>query len=135
MIAWNPSLSIGIQEIDEQHQAIVGLINELEANRDSHDPAVAAEAIRFLREYLNGHFDLECELMLDICYPHLESHKQQHELFINHVIFFEIENEFGVVTSVMLSDILAFLNDWFVSHIATEDRKLGAFARTRALAE
>jgi hemerythrin len=135
MIAWDPSLSIGIQEIDEQHQAIVGLINELEANKDSHDPAVAVDALRFLRQYLNEHFDLECELMLDLCYPHLESHKQQHELFINHVIFFEIENEFGVVTAVMLGDILAFLKDWFVSHIATEDKALGEFVRTRATVE
>lgn len=135
MIAWDPSLSIGIQEIDQQHQAIIGLINELEAQQGSHDLTIADKALRFLREYLNSHFDLEYELMLDLGYPELERHQQQHELFINHVIFFEIENEFGVVTAVMLRDILAFLQDWFFRHIDTEDRALGAFVRNQAMSE
>jgi len=133
MIAWNPSLSVGIEEIDEQHRAIIGLINELAAQKGSDDPTVAADALRFLRDYLNEHFDLESELMLDMGYPNLESHRQKHELFINHVIFFEIEKEFGVVTEQMIDDLLAFLMDWFFNHIATEDKALGVFVRAQAL--
>lgn len=133
MIAWDPSLSVGIEEIDEQHRAIIGLINELASQKENDDPTVTTDALRFLRDYLNEHFDLENELMLDMGYPALENHRQQHELFINHIIFFELEKEFGVVAQQMLDDLLAFLVDWFFTHIATEDKALGVFVRAQVM--
>lgn len=133
MIIWDPSLALGLKEIDEQHQGIIALINELAARRDSGNPDIAAKTLRFLREYLNSHFVLETELMRDLGYPALDRHREQHELFANHVIFFEIEKEFGVVTDQMLDDILAFLKDWFFQHIATEDKALATFVRAQAL--
>ena len=133
MIAWDPSLAVGLKEIDTQHQGIIALINELAARRDSGDPDIAARTLRFLRDYLNSHFALEAELMRDVGYPAFKRHREQHELFANHVIFFEIEKEFGVVTDQMLDDILAFLEDWFSQHIATEDKALAAFVRAQAL--
>lgn len=133
MIAWDPSLALGLKEIDTQHQDIIALINELAAKRESGDPDVAARTLRFLRDYLNSHFALETEMMRDVGYPALKLHREQHELFANHVIFFEIEKEFGVVTDQMLDDILAFLMEWFTQHIATEDKVLAAFVHAQAL--
>lgn len=134
MLEWDDSLTVGIDEIDAQHKAIIGLVNDLEAQKGRSDEAATAKALQFLRTYLHEHFDLETELMLDLGYPDSNAHRQQHELFVNHVIFFEIEQEFGVVSEQMLTDILAFLTDWFLTHIVTEDKRLGAFARSRAQA-
>jgi len=134
MIEWDDSLSVGIEEIDSQHKSIITLINELEARKGQGDDAATAKALRFLRSYLHEHFDLETELMLDLGYPGRDAHQQHHELFVNHVIFFEIEKEFGMVSEQMLADILDFLRDWFLNHIKREDRKLGEFARSRPLA-
>ncbi|MHC1789572.1 bacteriohemerythrin [Solidesulfovibrio sp.] len=133
MIQWDDSLAVGIDEIDSQHKSIIALINELATLQGSGDEATAAKALRFLRAYLHDHFELETELMLDLAYPQLKEHRQQHELFIDHVIFFEIEKEFGVVTDQMLADILAFLQDWFLTHITREDKALGVFVRTQSL--
>jgi len=133
MIVWDESLAVGVAEIDEQHQAIIGLINDLAARQGQAEEADAAKALTFLRAYLHDHFDLETELMLDLGYPELDAHRQQHELFANHVIFFEIEKEFGVVSEQMLADILVFLKEWFISHITKEDKALGEFVRTQAL--
>lgn len=133
MIAWDESLAVGVTEIDEQHQAIIRLINDLADRQEEADEAATAKALAFLRAYLHDHFDLETELMLDLGYPELEAHRQQHELFANHVIFFEIEKEFGVVSEQMLTDILAFLREWFISHITKEDKALGEFVRTQAM--
>lgn len=132
MIEWDDSLAIGIDEIDSQHKAIIALINDLEAQKGRGDDLSATKTLQFLRTYLHDHFNLETELMLDLGYPDLDAHRQQHELFINHVVFFEIEKEFGVVSNQMLADILAFLQDWFLTHITKEDKILGAFARSRA---
>ena len=133
MIVWDESLAVGVAEIDEQHQAIIRLINDLAARQGQAEEADAAKALAFLRAYLHDHFDLETELMLDLGYPELDAHRQQHELFANHVIFFEIEKEFGVVSEQMLADILVFLKEWFISHITKEDKALGDFVRTQAL--
>ena len=133
MIAWDDSLAVGVEEIDAQHKSIIALINELATHTGRADEADATQALRFLRTYLHDHFELETELMLDMGYPELEAHRQQHELFVNHVIFFEIEKEFGVVSEQMLADILAFLQEWFLSHILREDKALGQFVRTQAL--
>ena len=133
MIAWDESLAVGVAEIDAQHQAIIRLINGLAARQGQAEEADAAKALAFLRAYLHDHFDLETELMLDLGYPELDAHRQQHELFANHVIFFEIEKEFGVVSEQMLADILAFLKEWFFSHITKEDKALGEFVRVQAM--
>ncbi len=133
MIVWDESLAVGVAEIDEQHQAIIRLINDLAARQGQAEDADAAKALAFLRAYLHDHFDLETELMLDLAYPELDAHRQQHELFANHVIFFEIEKEFGVVSEQMLADILVFLKEWFISHITKEDKALGEFVRTQAM--
>ena len=133
MIAWDDSLAVGIDEIDAQHKSIIALINELAAHKKQPDEAAAAQALNFLRSYLHDHFELETELMLDMAYPDLEAHRQQHELFVNHVIFFEIEKEFGVVSEQMLTDILDFLKDWFLSHIQLQDKALGRFVHSQAL--
>ena len=133
MIVWDESLAVGVAEIDEQHQAIIRLINDLAARQGQAGEADAAKALTFLRAYLHDHFDLETELMLDLGYPELDAHRQQHELFANHVIFFEIEKEFGVVNEQMLADILVFLKEWFISHITKEDKALGEFVRTQAM--
>ncbi|KHK03984.1 bacteriohemerythrin [Desulfovibrio sp. TomC] len=133
MIAWDDSLAIGVDEIDAQHKSIIALINELTTHKNRSDEAAATQVLQFLRSYLHDHFELEMELMLDLAYPDLEAHRQQHELFVNHVIFFEIENEFGVVSEQMLADILAFLEEWFISHIQLEDKALGQFVRSQAL--
>ncbi|EFL51350.1 hemerythrin-like metal-binding protein [Solidesulfovibrio fructosivorans JJ]] len=135
MIAWDPALALGLQEVDAQHQNIIRLINELDANRGGGKTQLAAETLRFLHDYLNSHFVLETKLMRDVGYPDIERHRENHELFANHVIFFEIEKEFGVVTDQMLDDILAFLLEWFLHHITTEDRELANFVRTRAAAK
>ena len=131
MIAWDDALTVGIAEIDSQHKSIIALINDLEALKGQGDDIAAAKALQFLRSYLHDHFEMEAELMLDLVYPGRAAHQQQHEQFVNHVIFFEIEKEFGVVSEQMLSDILAFLTEWFLTHITQEDRLLGAFARAQ----
>ena len=133
MISWDPSLAVDVEEIDEQHRSIIALINSLEATRGQGDAQAVAQTLRFLRDYLDKHFDLETELMLDLGYPGIEAHRIQHELFANHLIFFEIEKEFGAVSDQMLDDILTFLTDWFSKHIAKEDKALGEFVRTQAL--
>lgn len=131
MITWDACLSVGVEEIDAQHQAIIALLNDLEAKRGSDDPRVAMEALTFLREYVNKHFMLEEELMAKSGYPLYKEHVAIHEGFVNNVIFLEIEREFDVLTSQMIENLLVLLTDWFIRHISGDDMALGAYLRTK----
>lgn len=132
MISWDACLSVGVEEIDAQHQAIIALLNDLEAKRGSDDPTVAVAALAFLREYVNQHFMLEEELMAKSGYPLYKEHVAIHESFVNSVIFLEIEREFDVLTCQMIESLLALLTDWFIRHISGDDMALGAYLRTKA---
>jgi len=64
-----------IPEIDEDHQALLEILNEIKSNpRDS-------SAINLLKKYLAlfiRHTQDEEELMLQCSYPFLEPHRQEH---------------------------------------------------------
>lgn len=131
MLQWQDSLSIGVEDIDAQHRAILALIDELTAKRDRATPGTVGEALAFLRAYVAKHFMLEEELMAKICYPRLREHVAIHEAFINRVVSFEIDEEFGQPSQVLLEAMLAFLTEWFLHHIAGEDKSIGAYLRRR----
>ena len=132
MIAWDESLSIGVKAIDDQHRAIINLVNTLEANKNGGDEVAAANTLRFLRNYLNEHFAAEIELMRRHGYPKLDEHHEQHEQFVNHVIFFEIEKAFDAPPAELLTGVLAFLKEWCLCHISKEDKALGEFLKDQA---
>ena len=79
MLAWDPSLAIGVPEIDEQHRTIFA-----EAAR--FDAAVRAgvqgreiqELFDFLSRYAREHFEAEEQLMREVGYPRLASHALEH---------------------------------------------------------
>ena len=126
MICWDASLSLGIEALDAQHRALFALANALEEKRGCEDPAVVAEALRFLRNFSDSHFPLEEMYMRTSQFPQRKAHTQDHELFINQVIFLEIEKEFGLATSQLLDELLVFLTGWFEDHIASQDRAFHA---------
>ena len=46
LIEWNDELSVGIQEIDEQHKVLVGLVNEMhDAIHARHGSEVSSEIL------------------------------------------------------------------------------------------
>ena len=72
LIEWSDEFSVGIQEIDEQHKVLVGLLNQLhQAIREHHGRATSREILGRLAEYTRTHFLLEESLMRLTHYPGL----------------------------------------------------------------
>ena len=76
LIQWSPQLSVGVAEMDRQHQHLVGLINRL------HDAMVRGEGAEILGpvldevvRYTHTHFAAEERLLAARKYPHLADHK------------------------------------------------------------
>jgi hemerythrin len=124
LINWSDELSVGIQEIDEQHKMLVELLNELhEAVLERRGRDACGEILDRLAEYTRIHFAVEESLMRILDYPDYEKHKEEHELLIDQVI--ELQKKFHAGGLNISLDLLRFLKGWLGDHIVKSDSHYG----------
>jgi len=120
-IEWNETMSVGIQEIDEQHKLLVDLINQLhEAVVKSTDEVILNDILTELAQYTIVHFTVEESLMRIFDYPRYEEHKKQHESLKDQV--FELQVKIKTGESSIGMEILGFLRNWLTHHILKDDK-------------
>ena len=125
-IVWGDILSIGIDEIDDDHRKLISTFNVL--NRavlegESHDYLAA-----ILEELINctvWHFSHEERLMLKYRYQDTEAHKEEHRELINTAK--ELQQELLQGTGDMTEEHLRDLERWLTEHILTTDMRLGDY--------
>lgn len=121
VIVWNDDYSVGLREIDEQHQTIIELINKLYTALAAKDSHASIEAIiSELVQYTRTHFAVEESLMRVFGYPGYEEHKAIHDRIIERVHLFQAGFSEGKHRTGM--DLLYFLKDWLTQHINEEDK-------------
>lgn len=122
-IEWSDELSVGIQEIDEQHKYLVQLVNELNVHLLSHGSAkeTVHEALDKLIRYTETHFVVEESLMRILGYPDYDSHRQHHEDLIQMVLDFR--QQLSVEGRVSRTELMEFLHKWLTYHILKEDKQ------------
>ena len=121
LIEWNESLSVGIQEIDEQHKVLVNLLNELhEAIRHHHGREASVEILNRLADYTRIHFTVEESLMRILAYPDYEAHKGHHEDLIGQMQDLQERMNHGDAVSF---ELLHFLRNWLTNHIMEGDQR------------
>ena len=80
---WTGDLSVGIDEIDEQHKELIRRINDLvDSVRQKSCKYKIGDVIKFLEEYVVVHFGEEEGLMEKYAYPEYKPHRAQHEYFM-----------------------------------------------------
>ena len=78
-ITWSDSYIVGIDEIDQQHKYLFGLIDE--SIQCKEEKKLQLCLIR-LYEYTKEHFKAEEHIMKIIGYSNYEQHQEQHSLLI-----------------------------------------------------
>jgi hemerythrin len=132
LVAWSGTLSVGVQEIDEQHKELVGLLNELHrAVVEHHGSAACADILRRLAEYTRIHFAVEESLMRILAYPEFERHKGEHDALIAQVKQLQAKLAEGKATITF--ELLHFLKVWLTRHIQASDRRYGAYFLERGI--
>jgi hemerythrin len=134
LFTWSDDFSVNVQEIDEQHKVLVGLLNELHvAIIEHHGRITSREVLDRLAEYTRTHFLLEESLMRLTNYPGFEVHKQQHEDLISQVraLQHKLDNENVAITF----ELLHFLKNWLIQHINDSDKRLGAHVQKAGLGQ
>lgn len=133
LFTWSDDFSVGIQEVDEQHKMLVGLLNQLhEAIRDHHGSATSRQILDRLAEYTRTHFTLEESLMRVTNYPEFPSHKQQHEELISQIRALQEKLDSG--TATISFELLHFLKVWLMKHINETDKRFGRYFLGASLA-
>ena len=132
LIQWNDSLSVNVAEIDQQHQKLVEMINDLhEAMRQRKGVTILGPLMNGLTDYAGVHFKTEETYFDRFGYPETESHKKRHADFVAKVLAFKSQFELiGTGTSV---DVMFFLSNWLQNHIKGEDKKYGPFFNAHGL--
>ena len=101
---WDDNYSVGVAEIDEQHQELIELINRLhEAIEQGSAGNAASSAINELDtmssvldelvDYSCYHFSTEEKYMLEYTYPEYDRHKRLHAQFVDRVEAFKRDYE------------------------------------------
>ena len=125
-IEWSDELSVGIQEIDEQHKVLVGLVNELhDAIREHHGNEVSRKILDRLGEYTRIHFAVEESLMRIMGYPDYESHLNEHQQLADELgeIVAKVDSGKGSVSM----QLIHFLKIWLTKHIMESDKDYSPF--------
>ena len=123
---WSKSYETGIKKIDEEHQMLIQLINELEdAMTSGKSKQTMGQVLKNLVEYVKCHFKDEEKVMEKIGYDELERHKVLHKDLVNQVAGILIDLKNGKVWTPQ--ELIGFLQNWVLCHILEEDLKIGRF--------
>jgi hemerythrin len=132
-IAWRDSLSIGVEDIDNQHKQLLSHFDQLlkacEAGKGLEE---LKRLLNFLDEYVVKHFKDEESIQRLRNYPGYEAHKKEHESFIARLK--TLKQEIGVegVALHHLMETNNLLLKWLINHISTVDVQLGTYLKTLA---
>lgn len=121
-IEWSDALSVGIEEIDQQHRILVGILNEFhDAIYQHHGSTAAKQILKRLTDYTLTHFAVEEGMMRLLDYPDYEEHKAEHDSLIEELQMLIAKLDSGK-RSVSF-ELLHFLKTWLTNHIQQTDRQ------------
>jgi hemerythrin-like metal-binding protein len=128
-IVWSEAYSVGIKEIDTQHQVLLDILNNL--NHQSRDNLCEQKTLDLLwdkleelNQYAAFHFTTE-EALLQEHLPvdtattiHISQHRQ-YWVSINHFKKLAREDQMNIMA------LVEFMNSWWIEHILKTDSMMG----------
>ncbi|OIO56681.1 MAG: hemerythrin [Alphaproteobacteria bacterium CG_4_10_14_0_2_um_filter_63_37] len=133
-IEWTPSLAVGIDSIDKQHQELFRRIGDLlDACNEGHGQEAISEVLRFLENYVADHFGNEEKLMEKYQYPDTMFHKGQHVAFIDKFTELKTKLEANGPSVPLVVGINIHVVKWLNDHILRVDRLLGRFLQEKGV--
>ncbi len=126
LITWSDALSVNDPEIDNQHQQLIGMINDLhEAMREGKTQSIMGNLFNRLIEYTAKHFSYEEKRMKDCGYPNLVEHKARHADLVKQVI--ALQGKFNSGSQHINMKVMNFLKEWITNHIQKGDKKYAPY--------
>lgn len=114
-----PSDHTGIGVIDDQHDAILSLVDDLARISPSGDREKIGTCINRIVSHTLAHFEFEEELMEQANYQFIRVHKRLHDHFIQRLAGYTQRFDAG---EAIISELEHFLASWLHSHFCHEDK-------------
>lgn len=125
-LIWDNSLSVEVDEIDEDHRRLVDLFNILSHAVEDGDATDYITAV--LEELISctvWHFRHEERLMLKYAYEGMEEHKAEHQQLIESAK--ALQQKFLQEGQSVSTEDIEFLEHWLTGHILGTDMDLGSY--------
>jgi len=121
---WTEELSVGVDVIDEDHQAffrLPALLKEIDSGDSDSSEMLTETVLNILEEYVEGHFLREQRALAAVDYPNLAEHIAAHDNFAakvgDAIRAYRGGDKSGLAA---LGDMVV---SWIVNHIMTMDKK------------
>jgi len=123
LIEWKDEFSVGVPDVDHEHQELITLINELYETMNSG--AGDYTVMDFLGEiyaHVSAHFALEEKIMRERRYDQYAGHKADHEKLLDELR--DIMDAWEENDYFSDDEFAEALEQWFTEHFRTRDARL-----------
>jgi hemerythrin len=120
-VQWSEKFSVGVEELDQQHQKLIKMLNRLISVRETTDTRseTISDILLAMTRYAQEHFKRAHG------YPGLEEQKQEHRAYRKKTVDLSTATTLGI--DAVPEVLLAYLFDWWIHHIVDEDMKYKQF--------
>jgi hemerythrin len=129
MYRFTQDCRVGIDEIDDEHEKLFGLINQtMEMVKTGNYPSVTAKKLLSqLKDYAMTHFAHEEAYMEKIHDKELKRQKKEHAVFKEKVDSYDLDEISEEDGAKVLEELLDFMVQWLYRHIIGSDIMIGKF--------
>lgn len=123
LLQWKPEYSVGIDSMDDEHQEMMRLINDIHAELESGaDADQVNQCLGDIFNTISMHFALEEKLMKDNAYDEFQAHKDDHENLLDELR--DLMDDYYDNSTIGTSALEKSLSKWFSAHFSTFDARL-----------
>jgi hemerythrin len=132
LMSWSETLSVKVDEIDNQHKRLVELVNELhDAMAQGKGRDVMGKTLGGLVDYTKTHFADEERLMIKYNYPGYAQQKAEHDALAKKVL--DLQSQYLLGKAALTLEVMRFLQDWLSAHIQKVDRQFGSYLNSKGV--
>ena len=132
-VQWSEKFSVGVREMDQQHQQLIKLLNRLISAKGtiSTHSETTSDILTEMTRYAQVHFKAEERLMEAYGFNGLEEQKIQHRDFRKKTVDFCKNTFYG--DDQIPEALLVYLSDWLVHHILEDDMAYRSFFKDKGV--
>jgi len=130
-LQWTQALSVGVDEIDDQHKELFRRASTLLDGLRKGEPDEIGGLVDFLHAYAVTHFGAEEAFMRETGFAGYVRHKAQHDRFISDLLALASEHERKGAGAFLALKVNHWLVQWLKEHVSGMDRELGSHLLSR----
>jgi hemerythrin len=132
LLQWQEEYSVGVKELDDQHQNLLNIINSLLSEKeDEFDQNKLSIAISAMIHHAYIHFATEEQYLAQANYPDFKPHVLDHVGFIMKTLELSLKVKDGTRENRL--ELLSYLKNWYSSHVLGIDRQYIPYLKTQKM--